>query len=54
MEGAPLSIDPQAVGKALAGVPGVTAVHDLHLWRIVLASTTPLAARADDALGALG
>lgn len=34
MEGAPFGIDPEAVGLALAGVPGVTSVHDLHIWSV--------------------
>ena len=34
MEGAPFNIDPEAVGKALAGVPGVASVHDLHIWAV--------------------
>ncbi len=34
MEGAPFNIDPQAVGLALAGVPGVASVHDLHIWAV--------------------
>ncbi|MFN2310062.1 MAG: cation diffusion facilitator family transporter [Gammaproteobacteria bacterium] len=34
MEGAPLSIDPEAVGRALAGIPGVRSVHDLHIWAV--------------------
>lgn len=34
MEGAPYSVDPGAVGRALAGVPGVASVHDLHIWNV--------------------
>lgn len=34
MEGAPLNLDPEAVGHALAGVPGVLSVHDLHIWTV--------------------
>lgn len=34
MEGAPFSIDPETVGKALAAVPGVASVHDLHIWAV--------------------
>ena len=34
MEGAPGDVDVDAVRNALAGVPGVTAVHDLHIWSI--------------------
>lgn len=35
MEGAPFEIDPEAVGLALAGVPGVASAHDLHVWSVV-------------------
>jgi len=34
MESAPAHIDLDAVRDALAGSPGVTAVHDLHCWSI--------------------
>ncbi len=34
MEGAPFEIDPEAVGRTLAGVPGVASVHDLHIWAV--------------------
>ena len=34
MEGAPFNVDPEAVGRALAGVPGVASVHDLHIWAV--------------------
>lgn len=34
MEGAPGHIDVDAVRDAMRGVPGVTAVHDLHVWTI--------------------
>ncbi|TCS71747.1 cobalt-zinc-cadmium efflux system protein [Sulfuritortus calidifontis] len=34
MEGAPFDIEPEAVGRALAGVPGVASVHDLHIWNV--------------------
>lgn len=34
MEGAPFNLDPQAVGHALASVPGVASVHDLHIWAV--------------------
>ena len=32
MEGVPSHLDYDAVGKALTGVPGITGVHDLHIW----------------------
>ncbi|MBC3191541.1 cation transporter [Pseudonocardia sp. C8] len=34
LEGAPKGVDAGAVKDALLGVPGVTDVHDLHLWAI--------------------
>jgi cobalt-zinc-cadmium efflux system protein len=39
MEGAPFHIEPEAVGKALAGVPGVASVHDLHIWHVKAGKT---------------
>jgi cobalt-zinc-cadmium efflux system protein len=34
MEGAPEHIDVDDVRNALAGLPGVAGVHDLHVWTI--------------------
>jgi cobalt-zinc-cadmium efflux system protein len=34
MEAAPAHIDTKAVEAAIAGVPGVVGVHDLHVWTI--------------------
>jgi cobalt-zinc-cadmium efflux system protein len=34
MEATPSEIDPNAVAEASVAVPGVTSVHDLHVWRI--------------------
>lgn len=34
MEGAPLHLSVEEIGRALAAQPGVVAVHDLHLWTI--------------------
>ena len=34
LEAAPVGIDPQAVGMALAGHAGVVEVHDLHVWEV--------------------
>lgn len=34
MEGVPAQVDLREIGTALAGVPGVSAVHDLHVWSI--------------------
>lgn len=34
MEAAPAGLDPQEIGNALAGEPGVVEVHDLHVWEV--------------------
>jgi cobalt-zinc-cadmium efflux system protein len=34
LEGAPRGIDPDEIGHALAAHPGVTEVHDLHVWEV--------------------
>ena len=34
MEGVPAHLDYEAIGRALAGIPGVADVHDLHVWHI--------------------
>jgi cobalt-zinc-cadmium efflux system protein len=34
MEAAPAGIDPEAIGRGLAGRPGVVEVHDLHVWEV--------------------
>jgi cobalt-zinc-cadmium efflux system protein len=34
MEGVPAAVDFAEIGSALAGVAGVAAVHDLHVWSI--------------------
>jgi cobalt-zinc-cadmium efflux system protein len=34
MEAAPAGIDVQEVGRAMAAVPGVREVHDLHVWTV--------------------
>lgn len=34
LEAAPEGLDPQAIGRALVGAPGVVEVHDLHVWEI--------------------
>jgi cobalt-zinc-cadmium efflux system protein len=31
-DGVPDSVDPQAVHDCLAALPGITRVHDLHIW----------------------
>lgn len=34
MEAAPEGVDPDAIGRELAGQPGVAEVHDLHIWEV--------------------
>lgn len=34
LEAAPAGIDPDRIGRAMAAVPGVREVHDLHVWTI--------------------
>ena len=34
LEGVPDGIDAQAVSQAIQGVPGVTGLHDLHIWAL--------------------
>jgi cobalt-zinc-cadmium efflux system protein len=34
LEGAPSGLDPDAIGHALAAHPGVSEVHDLHVWEV--------------------
>ena len=34
LEASPRGIDPDEVGRSMAGVPGVKEVHDLHVWTI--------------------
>ena len=34
LEAAPQGVDPEAIGRALVAEPGVTEVHDLHVWEI--------------------
>ena len=34
MEGVPPSVDLEEVGRAMAGVQGVSSVHDLHIWTL--------------------
>ncbi|HEV3048602.1 MAG TPA: cation diffusion facilitator family transporter [Solirubrobacteraceae bacterium] len=34
LEAAPKGLDPQRIGRALAGQPGVVEVHDLHVWEV--------------------
>lgn len=34
MEGVPVSLSTEQVGRLLASVPGVASVHDLHIWTL--------------------
>jgi cobalt-zinc-cadmium efflux system protein len=34
MEGTPFDLAPEDIGRALATVPGVGSVHDLHVWSV--------------------
>lgn len=34
MEGVPLGLDLQAVGRGMVEVPGILSVHDLHVWTL--------------------
>jgi cobalt-zinc-cadmium efflux system protein len=34
MEGVPLHLSPEEIGRAVAAVPGVASVHDLHIWSV--------------------
>ena len=34
MEGVPTHLDAKEVGQAMADVPGVKGIHDLHIWTI--------------------
>jgi cobalt-zinc-cadmium efflux system protein len=43
LDGVPRGVDPAAVGGYLRGLPGVTEVHDLHIWAM---STTETAMTA--------
>jgi len=43
LDAVPPHIDPEAVERFLAGLPGVTGVHDLHIWSM---STTEVALTA--------
>jgi cobalt-zinc-cadmium efflux system protein len=34
LEGAPEGVDPSAIGRAMAAHPGITEIHDLHVWEV--------------------
>lgn len=52
MEGVPTHLDFEAIGRSLAGLPGVADVHDLHIWNMgseeVALSAHLSIARGDD------
>lgn len=52
LEGTPADVDVEAVKSAIAGFPGVTGIHDLHVWtltsgRHVLTAHVVIAEHAD-------
>jgi cobalt-zinc-cadmium efflux system protein len=34
LEAAPRGLDPDEIGRSMAAYPGVTEVHDLHVWEV--------------------
>jgi len=56
LDAVPAHIDPEAVKQYLSGLPGVTAVHDFHVWGLSTTETALTAhivkpeAKGDDAL----
>ena len=34
LEAAPPGIDPDEIGRALAAMPGIVEIHDLHVWEV--------------------
>lgn len=52
LEGAPSGFDPPEIGRALAAMPGVAQVHDLHVWEVtsgfVTLSAHVMVASGDD------
>jgi cobalt-zinc-cadmium efflux system protein len=34
LEAAPRNLDPDEIGRTMAAYPGVTEVHDLHVWEV--------------------
>lgn len=34
LEGAPKGLDPAEIGRAMAALPGVEEIHDLHVWEV--------------------
>jgi cobalt-zinc-cadmium efflux system protein len=34
LEAAPAGVDPDTIGNAMIGLPGVVEVHDLHVWEV--------------------
>lgn len=39
MEGVPLHLSLEEIGREMAGVPGVVSVHDLHVWSVASEKT---------------
>jgi len=55
MERVPAHLSYDAIGRALAGIPGVTGVHDLHVWHLsaARAASRPAAAAPSSGQSAL-
>ena len=34
LEAAPEGLDPEQIGRAMAALPGISEVHDLHVWEV--------------------
>jgi cobalt-zinc-cadmium efflux system protein len=45
LEAVPGGLDPEQIASAIAQVPGVGAVHDLHIWSITSGSSPPVTSR---------
>ena len=50
VDAVPRSVDPSAVREYLAGLPGVRAIHDLHIWAMSTTDTALTAHLVMDAL----
>jgi cobalt-zinc-cadmium efflux system protein len=55
LEGSPMGVRTEDVGRALAGAPGIVEVHDLHVWEVTSGFTAlaahVLVAPGDDCHG---
>lgn len=52
LEGAPKGLDPREIGRAMAALPGIEEIHDLHVWEVTSGfpalSAHVLVGRGDD------